>query len=80
MFPVTKNYINNIYLDNNTGNPVTIDPIIERTVLSNAKTVLKLHKSKRKVIFPDVDFIKNSLLEKLSTEPILVSTASVDTE
>jgi hypothetical protein len=41
MFPVTDKYIIEIYIDKNTGNPVTVDYQTERKLLVNAKNTLK---------------------------------------
>lgn len=42
MFPVTDQYVTNIYIDRNTQNPVTIPPEDERSIRKSAKDVLKL--------------------------------------
>ena len=65
MFPITKDYIADVYIDKNTKKEVTIDPKISRDVQNNAREVLKLNSRGIPVIFPDVRKIKSALIQQL---------------
>ena len=51
MFPVTKEYIENIYIDKNTKNEVTIPPKTESNVIHCARKILKLSHRNINLIF-----------------------------
>lgn len=62
MFPVTTDYITAIYIDRNTGNPVTLEPKVEKDILVNAKAVLKLVlRGNERLIFSDVLKMRSDL-------------------
>ncbi len=63
IFPITKEYIADIYIDRNTLNAVTISPLDVKKIVSNAHEVLKLHARGINIIFPDIDKIRNKLIE-----------------
>ena len=73
MFPITKKYIANVYIDKNTKKPVTIDPDTARDIITNAKDVLKLHRRGIPLIFPNVTLIEKVLLSQLQIENIKLS-------
>lgn len=65
MFPVTKQYIENIYIDRNTQNPVTIPSHEERIIKKYAKDVLKaVFHGHSFLVFTDIQ----NIYEKLSAE------------
>lgn len=63
IFPITKEYVSGIYIDRNTLNAVTISPLDVKKIVSNAHEVLKLHARGVNIIFPDIDKIRNKLIE-----------------
>jgi hypothetical protein len=65
MFPITKDYIADVYIDRNTNKEVTIEPKISKDIQTNAREVLKLNSRGIPVIFPDVQKIKTALIQQL---------------
>ena len=63
MCPATKEYINNVYIDNATQNPVAISDKLNKELKSKAKKVLGLTRRGVKLIFPDVLTIEKKLLD-----------------
>ena len=68
MFPVTAKYIASVYLDKNTKNEVTINPDIEKDIVTNARDVLKLYRRGIPLIFPDILVIEKQLLIDLQCD------------
>ena len=66
MCPIIDQYINNIYIDLATKNPVVIDKKLADEIVRKARLVLKLEKMEKKIIFPDVLRIEAQLQSKLS--------------
>lgn len=65
IFPVTEKYIENIYIDRNTQNPVSISPKDERIIKKYAKDVLKaVFHGHSFLVFTDIQ----NIYEKLSAE------------
>lgn len=62
MCPVTPEYINNEYFNNNV--PVNIDGATERRLISKARKVLALQRQGENLIFPDVLKIEEELIKK----------------
>jgi hypothetical protein len=69
MFPVTDKYITSVYIDRNTNNPVTIDPLIEKNILASAHDILKLvlHGHTR-LVFSNIIETRTELLAELQAE------------
>jgi hypothetical protein len=67
MCPVIDEYINNIYIDNATSNPVIINPNLASELTRKARKVLGLQKSGQSLIFPDVLSIERALQLKLES-------------
>jgi len=65
MFPVTRSYINSVFIDRNTNNEVTVAPKIEKDVISNALFVLKLSKRGVPLLYADVYEIYKDLLTEI---------------
>jgi len=59
MFPVTIEYIDNEYINNNT--PVRIQGDKESKLISQAKLVLQLHKQGKPVTWPNINHIYKEL-------------------
>lgn len=65
IFPITTDYIADVYIDKNTKKEVTIDPKISKDIQNNAREVLKLNFRGIPVIFPNVLKIEATLIQKL---------------
>jgi hypothetical protein len=68
MFPVTRLYINCVFIDRNTNNEVTVAPDIEKDVISNALDVLRLAKRGIPVLYANVFEIYKGLLAEIEPE------------
>lgn len=69
MFPVTASYIDNVYIDRNTQNPVTIPPAEERDISKSAKDVLKLvFRGNANLVFADIVAIYNGLKAEMAQQ------------
>jgi hypothetical protein len=64
MCPLTKKYIKNEYIDSVANIPVRIDGISEKNIISKARKVLALQRSRVNLIFPDVLKIEAELLKQ----------------
>jgi hypothetical protein len=62
MCPITKQYINNEYIDPAGNVPVRVDGVLEKDLIAKAKKVLALQRKGIKLIFPDVMKIEKELL------------------
>jgi hypothetical protein len=62
MCPITKQYINNEYIDPVGNVPVRVDGVLEKDLIAKAKKVLALQRKGIKLIFPDVMKIEKELL------------------
>lgn len=62
MCPVIERYIQNEYIDKRTADPVRIDGILEKELITKAKRVLLLERKNHHLIFPDVLAIEQKLL------------------
>ena len=65
MFPITKQYITDIYVDRNTSSAVTIQTEAAKNIVKNAREVLKLHNRGFHILFPDVGAIYEKLTEDM---------------
>jgi len=63
MFPITKKYIQETYMDKNTKMEVTIKPSDENEIIKKANRALRLHKKGFKILFCDIDFIINNITD-----------------
>lgn len=68
MFPSTNKYINNIYVDRNTHNNVTLSPDVTKDIIKNAKQVLKLHRRGIVLTYGNIDSIYSNLSEELKRD------------
>lgn len=69
MFPITEKYIDHLYLDKNTKNPVTIPSEQEKDIITNAKETLKLVQyGYRELVFSDIIKTREELINELHTE------------
>jgi hypothetical protein len=64
MCPITKQYINNEYIDPVGNVPVRVDGVLEKELITKAKKVLALQRKGIKLIFPDVIKIEKEILKK----------------
>ncbi len=62
MFPITANYVNQEYIDNNANIPVRINGAFETRLLQKARRVLALQRHGTRLIYPDVLAIEKELL------------------
>lgn len=70
MCPVTLEYIHEEYIDSHTQNPVRIPMTLEKTLITNAKKVLRLQRNGIRLIFPDVLEIEQKLILQSKSCPI----------
>ncbi|WP_394586155.1 type III toxin-antitoxin system CptIN family toxin [Clostridium perfringens] len=69
MCPVTPKYINNLYIDNATGQDVCINPKLKKELTKKAKKVLHLTRTGfDSLIFPDVLSIEKALIEQMQPQ------------
>ena len=62
MFPVTEEYIENLYIKNSVA--ITLSKELEKEVIYKANKVLELYKhGMKKIIFPNIDKILKQLLK-----------------
>lgn len=66
MFPVTIEYLNNVYIDVGTNAPVILSTKLKEDLEQKARKVLNIHRRGKKLIFPDVLEIERKLLGKLA--------------
>ncbi|MDO7975829.1 type III toxin-antitoxin system CptIN family toxin [Oceanotoga teriensis] len=66
MCPITKQYINNEYIDLVGNVPVRVDGVLEKELITKAKKVLALQRKGIKLIFPDVIKIEKEILKNIS--------------
>ena len=66
MFPTIEKYIEEIYV--RKSEDVTITYTLERQIKEKANLVLEIAKKGKKVIFPDIMKIKETLLKELEIE------------
>lgn len=64
--PVTKRYIENIYLDTNTQNPIILSKDVMTDVNKKARKKIRYNKNGKKFGMSDTMTIYNALLEDLS--------------
>lgn len=64
MCPITPQYIKNEYVDSRANTPVRINGILERELLSKARSVLAMQRNGIPLIFPDVIAIERTLLSR----------------
>lgn len=76
MFPTTGDYIESVYSDGNK-NKVRIDRRDEKKIIRFSREVLKAHKAGKRVLFVDVEHIKEKLFSKKLNN--LTSTQSPNT-
>ncbi|MBZ3935463.1 type III toxin-antitoxin system CptIN family toxin [Methanimicrococcus blatticola] len=67
MFPVSKRYISERYIDRN-GNDMNIQKKAEEEIIIKSRRILKLHQRKIKVITPNIDLILKILIEEMNEE------------
>lgn len=66
MFPVTKEYFINVYIDKNTNQPIELSKKLKKNLHAKANRVLSLYKIQGiKLMFTDVE----KILEKLKVRP-----------
>jgi len=66
IFPIIDKYIASVYLDRNTQTPVTIEPETERTVVNNAKDILRLvNRGHKNLVFSNITKIYYDLIAEL---------------
>jgi hypothetical protein len=66
MCPVVQSYINNEYLDINTGSPVTLSKALTSELDGKSRKVLNLyHRGYHKLIFPNIGYIEQSLIKQI---------------
>lgn len=68
MCPILPEFVENEYLDPLTQQPVRLNGVTEREIISKAKKVLALHRKGIKLIFPDVLLIEKSLLNSFKLD------------
>jgi hypothetical protein len=71
MCPVTKHYINNIYIDKNTNKPVTIPAKLQAELNAKIRKAVRLYRKGIKIVLSDVSYIENTLLKELKEEELL---------
>ena len=62
-FPTLEKYIDHVHTVD--GKPARVPEKLEKIILDNFKTLMKLHNRGIKVFFTDIDKIKNTILEEL---------------
>ncbi len=69
MFPIIDAYVDNIYVDKNTNNPVTVSSELEKDIIVSAKKVLKLvYYGNPQLVFADVKEMYNMLVEEIMSD------------
>lgn len=66
LFPITENYINNIYIDSNTHKPISIPKNIMAEVNKKARKKIRYNNKGKTFGMSDVMTIYNALLEDIS--------------
>ncbi|MBR3624401.1 MAG: hypothetical protein IKN43_13765 [Selenomonadaceae bacterium] len=64
--PITNRYISKVYINKSINAPVDISVTLKQELKNKAQKVLSLHNKGVKIIFPDVDKIKEKLLEEFN--------------
>jgi hypothetical protein len=68
MCPVTEKYIKNEYIDNATNAPVIIKASLIRELNAGARKAVRLYHQGTKIVFADIQTIRESLLAELSEQ------------
>ena len=63
IFPITENYVDNMYMINQSKIPVTINPKMAISLKKTAEKIIRLHKRGVKISITDID----KILEGLTT-------------
>ncbi len=66
MFPVTKKYIVNEYLDVNTNKPISIATDTKSEINAKLRKILRLNKKGIQLAHANLTYMKNCLLEELN--------------
>lgn len=67
MFPITQEYLNNIYIDQSTKKPIELSSQLKNNLRSKANKVISLYKRQGiKLIFTDIEGISKKLDIKIS--------------
>lgn len=75
MFPITENYILNQFFEKHSNNEVRIPQNLEQDIISSAKRVLSLNRTRLNLIFSDIDTIYQKLQAELLQKTVDLSTA-----
>ena len=71
MFPVTQDYINSVYIDRNTQQPVTVSSLLEKDIQKKAHKVLNLVKrGNKRLVFSDIMQTKQQLIVEIQNNPL----------
>ena len=62
-FPTLEKYIDHVHISN--GAPAKVGSLLKKEILTNFKSLLKLHSHGYKIFFTDIDKIKQQMLEEL---------------
>jgi hypothetical protein len=64
MFPILPEYIDHIH--SIKGNPAPVNQRLQKRIGQHARELLRLHKRGIKIIFPDIDRLEKTMLDKRS--------------
>jgi len=67
MVPTTINYINNLYVSGQNGNPIEINDSMKKEINAKARKVLRLTRNGKKLTFSNILEIESVLLKDLKT-------------
>ena len=65
MFPVSEEFINNEYMDNNTNRAVMVEIKLEKLIMKKARKLLAMYRKGINLIFTDPDLIEAVLSQKI---------------
>lgn len=66
MVPISEQYVNNIYLDSNTGNPIEINEKTCKEINAKVRKVLRLTEQGKHLTFTPIMEFKEQLLQELT--------------
>ena len=69
-FPTLEKYIDHVHVFN--GIPARVPEYIQKKILNNFKEMMNLKKKGINLFFPDIDKIKQMMLEELSIDKELI--------
>lgn len=80
IFPVSKRYIESVYVDKNTQDAVAVDETLKKDIINHSKKVLKAAVRNPGIVFTDIEKIRCALEKELLEQKELSSASERSTE